>query len=226
MSFIKKLTIVDILFWVQIVFAFEFCRSQCVGMLRNTEGINITWFISWIAFSSLNFFLTLHLNKGTAKNKMTTYLLWSYGIWGMGAVACASVMIVTGSGIWNIRDWLNLGIVAGGILAVSVVARKKGLPILPYPDPIVKGWFALCFKSLPQVVLAINIAIIGGGRGLSAGAVWIGHITVCIRLGQLIYTWWDLRCKGATDRNCNGSLLSEIGNEISWIMVTVAWLLN
>jgi hypothetical protein len=54
-----------------------------------------------------------------------------------------------------------------------------------------------------------------------AGAMLLaGHIGIMTRLGQL---WYAIREAG-WDRNRQGAVLSEIANEVTWILVTVAWL--
>ena len=54
-----------------------------------------------------------------------------------------------------------------------------------------------------------------------AGAMLLtGHIGIMTRLGQL---WFAIREAG-WDRNRLGVVLSETANEVTWILVTVAWL--
>lgn len=223
MSFLKKLMISDLLFGVQIVFALWFCWSQCSAMIVSTAGVNVTWFVSWMTFSSFNFALTWQLDRARP-SRVTKHLLFSHGLWGSGALVCTGVMVMTGSGLWNNRDWVNVIVVTSGTIVVCCVAKVKHLPVLPFPDPLIKGWLALCFKALPQFVLAINIAVVGNGSGISSGAILLGHITIGIRLIQLSQTIYRMKREGGTyDRNCKGSLLSEIGNEVSWIAVTLIW---
>jgi hypothetical protein len=47
-----------------------------------------------------------------------------------------------------------------------------------------------------------------------------GHIAILTRLGQL---WFALREAG-WDRNRLGAATSEVANEITWLLVTLAWL--
>jgi hypothetical protein len=56
---------------------------------------------------------------------------------------------------------------------------------------------------------------------LAAIGIWAGHVTICMRIGQLVYA---IREAG-WDRYRRGSLISEVANEASWIVATVVWLL-
>jgi hypothetical protein len=81
-----------------------------------------------------------------------------------------------------------------------------------------RGWLAVSFKAVPQIVLAWSISI-HGGAGLALGAVVSGHITILSRLAQLSMA---IREAG-WDQNRVGSFISEVPNELSWIAVTLAW---
>jgi hypothetical protein len=59
-----------------------------------------------------------------------------------------------------------------------------------------------------------------GGAGLATAAVITGHITILSRLGLL---WFSIQEAG-WDRNRRGSALSEVANEISWLVATLVWL--
>jgi hypothetical protein len=83
---------------------------------------------------------------------------------------------------------------------------------------VIRGYLAVFFKGVPQLTLAVNILMVGGA-GVSVFGILTGHITICSRLGQLVMS---LREAG-WDRNRKGSLISEIANEGSWIVVTIAW---
>lgn len=225
MSFQKKLGLQDVFFIIQIAAAIVFCGSQCREMLKGPHGVSIMWFASWVAFSSFNFALTWRFNKNVPSST-SRQLLWSYGVWGGGALCCIAVMLLTKNGSWGPADWINLSAVTGGVAITVVCARARNLPVLPYPDPMVKGWLAVCFKTLPQLVMTATFMLTKDSHGLSAVSVWLGHVTVWIRLGQLIRAYAEMKKKGQIDRSCKGSLLSEICNESSWILVTIAWLIN
>jgi hypothetical protein len=102
-----------------------------------------------------------------------------------------------------------------GIALVLAVGRLRGLGIA---DPLVRGWLAVFFKGTPQLTLAWHI-LQNGGEGLAPFAILSGHITINLRIGQLVFA---LREAG-WDRNRLGSALSEVANELSWVVTTVAW---
>ena len=59
-----------------------------------------------------------------------------------------------------------------------------------------------------------------GGDGISAVAVWAANATALIRIGQLGIAVRE----AGWDRARKGLALSEATSELTWIIVTVAWL--
>jgi hypothetical protein len=106
--------------------------------------------------------------------------------------------------------------VAGGVLLTLAWGKIKRLP---FTDPMVSGFLAVCFIGLPQLTLAYKI-FTEGGAGMAGAMLLAGHIGIMTRLGQL---WFAIREAG-WDRNRRGAVLSETANEVTWILVTVAWL--
>lgn len=86
-------------------------------------------------------------------------------------------------------------------------------------DPIIRGTVALCMKVVPQTIMAYKILIQGGG-GISVEMIGIFHFLMILRI---VILGLSIRQSGR-DRNLLGILMAEIGNELSWCLVTLAWL--
>lgn len=183
-------------------------------MLTTAQGISPSWFVTWEIFLLINLVLALraHRNQPSRVTRQTiaTYLLWVFVI-----TLDLSVMTLKGTGSWSVRDTATMLLVGVCVPVTLIVARRHALGI---SDPIVKGWLALFFKAIPQLVLAYNILMVGGA-GLAGIMILSGHITILTRIGQL---WFSIREAG-WDRNRIGSAMSEIANEASWIVVTITW---
>ncbi len=216
MSRTRQLT-TDTLFAIQIGFTLVWGGSQFIRLLSSMQGVNISWFLSWLAFLLLNLALALraHANQ---PSRVTLQTIWSYAAWTAMVAADLGVMLWRGTHIWDGTDTVTTLLVAAGLALTLLVAHRLSLGIV---DPMVKGYLAVAFKAIPQLALAYKIMMMGG-RGLSPVAVVTGHITILTRLGQL---WYSIKEAG-WDRNRRGSALSELANEGSWIVATLAWLVR
>lgn len=205
----------DSLFGVQLVCTFLFGGSQFLRMLTTSQGVSISWFASWQVFLVLNLVLAIRAHRNRP-SRVTLQTILSYVAWVTMVTLDFGVMVWKQIGTWNGRDSATVALVAMGVLATLAIARRKDLPIT---DPMVKGYLAVSFKTIPQLILAYNIFVLGG-NGLAGLAVVTGHITILTRLGQL---WFSIREAG-WDRNRIGSAISELANEGSWMICTIVWL--
>lgn len=212
--FLSKKTITDSLFGVQVICTLISGTAQSYRMITTAQGVSPSWFVTWEIFLIINLALAVraHRNQPSRVTRQTiaTYLLWVFVI-----TLYLSVMILKGTGSWSVRDTATMLLIGVCVPATLVVARQRALGIT---DPIVRGWLALFFKAIPQLVLAYNILTVGGA-GLAGLMIFVGHITILTRIGQL---WFSIREAG-WDRNRIGSAMSEIANEASWIVATIAW---
>lgn len=214
MSWQKKLA-ADLLFAVQIICVFVFGIGQTIRLLHTSEGVSITWYLSWFIFLVLNLVLAFHAHKNKA-SRVTIQTLWSYVGWTLVVFSNLGAMFYKNNWMWNGRDSATTIAVVLGCIGIFITAHQKRLPVT---DPMVKGWLAVFFKGVPQLILAINIYMVGIG-GLAGTTIIAGHISVISRLGQL---WFSIKEAG-WDRNRKGSALSEFANESCWIVATAVWL--
>lgn len=210
----QKKMIADSLFGVQIICTFVFGGSQFLRMLTTSQGVSISWFACWQVFLVLNLVLAIRAHHNQP-SRITLQTILSYVTWVTMVTLDLGVMFWKSTGTWNERDTATVVLAAIGIIATFTVARRKQLAVT---DPMVKGYLAVFFKAVPQLILAYNMFMVGGG-GLAGAAILTGHITILTRLGQL---WFSIREAG-WDRNRIGSAMSELANEGSWMIVTIIW---
>jgi hypothetical protein len=203
--------------------ALQFCLaalsggSQFVRLLTTSQGLNISWLASWLLFLLINLALIVRAHRAQP-SRVTIQTVLSYGIWTLVIAANLALLLWKGTAVWDAKDWVTTLAVCLGLLAILIWARVQHLP---WRDPVVHGLVGLCFIGLPQVTLAYKIYQVGGA-GLAGGMLLAGHVAIMTRLGQL---WFAIREAG-WDRNRIGAAISEAANEVTWLLVTVAWLPN
>jgi hypothetical protein len=207
----------DALFGVQLLFTFIFGGSQFYRMLTTSQGVNISWFLSWLIFLLLNLVLCIRAHQNQP-SRITLQTILSYAAWTFVVAADLSVMLWKGTHVWGRTDTITATIVGLGVALTLALSYRLELGLV---DPMVKGWLAIFFKAIPQLALAYKI-FLRGGAGLAAAAVITGHITILSRLGQL---WFSIKEAG-WDRNRRGSALSELANEASWLVATLVWMVR
>lgn len=204
----------DVLFIVQMSCAIGFGVAQAILMMTTTEGVSITWLSFWGVFLLINLSLSLRAHQ-VQPSRITRQTVITYASWTTVMALNTAIYLWRDSAIWTPVDtWTALIALAGIAVTLSIGYRNK----LTIADPLVRGYLAVFFKGIPQLTLAYNILMVGGA-GLSIVGVLAGHITICTRLGQILM---GLREAG-WDRNRQGSAISEVANEGSWIVTTVAW---
>src|SRR5512135_1989327 len=70
----------DILFAVQIGFTFIWGGSQFLRLLSSVQGVNISWFLSWLAFLLLNLVLAFKAHA-SQPSRVTLQTILSYAAW-------------------------------------------------------------------------------------------------------------------------------------------------
>jgi len=201
---LRKKMFADLLFGVQIICTFIFGGSQFLRMLTTSQGVGISWFATWQLFLILNLVLAIRAHHNQP-SRVTFQTILSYVAWATMVTLDLGVMFWKGTWMWNERDTATLILATMGVIVTLIIARQKQLAIT---DPLVKGYLAVAFKAIPQLIMAYNIFVLGGS-GLAGMAVGIGHVTILTRLGQL---WFSIREAG-WDRNRIGSAISEVLNK-------------
>jgi len=187
-----------------------------IRMQETLQGVLIAEFILINAFAAINLRLAIgaHWVKPSRVTRQTVIV---YSFWTIMIAVCIISVLATGQYKWDGND--TVAITVGALGSFAVVAIGWLGYQLSIADPIVRGYLAMVLKSWPQLALAWKIGT-DGGAGLPLLALALGHVTILIRMAQLVFS---IREAG-WDRNRRGSMISEIGNELSWIIVTIVWL--
>jgi hypothetical protein len=203
------------LFLVQMVCAAMFGLGQFWQMLSSTQGVSISWFAAWEIFLLLNLWLAWrsHLARSSL---VTAHTLAIYAFYAVLIALDLAAMLLRDSWIWNGQDTLSAALVLASVVLTLLIATARRWPL---GDPLVMGCLAIAFKAVPQLVMAWNIHL-HGGAGLAVAAIVAGHVTILTRLAQLGIA---IREAG-WDKNRLGSFISEVPNELSWIVVTLVWI--
>ncbi len=205
----------DFFFALQLVLALVSGGSEFIRLLTTSQGVNLSWLASWLAFLLINLALTIraHLNL---PSRVTLQTVLAYAAWTTVIAACLGAMLWQGMEIWDAKDNFTAILVGSGLALTCLWAYRLGLGLL---DPMVHAGFAICFIGLPQLTLAYKIFTVGGA-GMAGLMLLAGHIGILTRLGQL---WFAIREAG-WERDRKGAALGELANEATWLLVTAAWL--
>ena len=204
----------DALFLFQLGFALAFGIGQFAQLLSSSQGVSVSWFGAWQIFLLLNLWLAVNAHKALP-SRLSRQVLVIYVSLSLMVASNLGVMFVRGTGVWTELDTLSAAIAVAGVIATLLVGR------FDLSNPLVKGWLAVFFKAMPQVILAWSIWRYGG-EGISWIAVIAGHVMILTRLGQLVFSVRE----AGWDKNRIGLLISEGSNELSWMLATAVWLVR
>jgi len=216
MPITKKLA-TDALFAVQLGCTIVSGGSEFLRLLTTSQGVNLSWLVSWLAFLSINLTLTIRAHRHQP-SRVTLQTVLSYALWTLMIAACLGAMIWRGTDLWDAKDTLTAILVGSGVMLTGLWVWWRRLKI---SDPLVNAGFAVCFIGLPQLTLAYKIFTVGG-EGMAGLMLLAGHIGILTRLGQL---WFAIREAG-WERDRQGAALGELANEGTWALVTLAWLVR
>jgi hypothetical protein len=213
----RKRLIADLLFGGQLLIGVFFAGSRIVRMSQTLQGVLLTEFFLIGSFCVLNLGLAIGGNRKQPSRIMRQAVI-IYAFWTVAVAGCIATVLSQGSYQWGMTDTVTLAVAAVvGMMAICIGWFRYGLTV---KDPIVRGYVAMILKGWPQLALAYKISQYGGA-GLPMLAVILGHVTILIRITQLAFA---LREAG-WDRNRKGSMISEVGNELTWLVTTAVWLI-
>lgn len=207
--------VADLLFGVQIVGALVFVGAYVMRSLHDVIGSSL------VQFSLVVIYLLFHLALGigahrVSPSRVTRQAVATYAMW-VALMSILVAVVASNPGYrWNGREFDQL-LTAGVLSAIVVLVVLFG--DLKISDPMVKAFFAIAYKSVPQALLAVKF-IAEGASGTPGLSVFVGHLTIIIRLGQIYF----MVREAGWDKNRVWLAVSESANELSWIIATIAWL--
>ena len=205
----------DILFVIQLFAAICFCGAQIYVFTTNIEGASITWVLFWLGFVFINLVLSIQAFFD-AKDRIIKQTVINYAAWTVSITITFSVLLWQGAK-WSAVDSITSTIVGIGFVSLLIYKFKKKLNIY---NPRLKAGTAILLKAVPQLMLAYNI-ILFGGSGIATYTIIIGHIMINLRIFQVSLS---ARVVG-WDENRKSIVFGELGNELSWIVATIAWII-
>lgn len=148
--------------------------------------------------------------EGDLKRRLSKQVLFGYSLGFLLNGSNLALLICRGASFRTVDQTTFAG--AGlGLIFVLALYRKSLL------DPMAKGWYALLCKAVPQVLLAVSFWQVGGSA-MPLVTLVAGHGIIVTRLIPITVSYLKQK-----DPHTRGLLLSEGSNEISWLLVTIAW---
>jgi len=212
----KQIT-ADVLFLVQIGLGLVFGGSEFLRLLTTSQGIPSFWLASWLAFLLINLALTIRAHV-SRPSRVTLQAIGCYALWTAIIASDLAVLLIKGTDSWEVGDTITATIVGVGIAVTILWGYRRGRGL---GDPIVHGYFGILFIGIPQVTLTYTI-LKEVGQGLAGAALLASNISILIRLALLGFAI----AEAGWDRNRKGAAMSELANEITWLLVTLAWLVR
>ena len=206
--------VADGLFVLQVGCALLFGVSQFIRMLDSVAGVSVTWMLFWVAFLAVNLGLAIRAQRNFA-SRIARQVIIIYSLWTAVCAANLLLLLISPGVQWTVVDTLTAGLTLGGVVIATAIGRARGLR---FGDPLVHAAYAVFCKAVPQLTLAWNIYR-EGGAGISVVAFTAGHVTIGMRIAQIVFA---IREAGF-DRNRLGMAIGETANEASWIVATVVW---
>ncbi len=213
----KRILFADSLFVFQVVLALVFGVNQFIHMLNtSTNGLSTSTFLYTTTFVGINLHLSLASHQVKA-SRVTVQTIIIYIIGTFIYSLLTALMIIKSDDRWDSADTTTSLLVLALVFVSFIYTKIKNIRLL---DPVMKGVYGLILRVIPQFALAWKI-FQHGGEGLSVVMVVIFHILTLSRIFQIFRSIKE----AGWDRNRTGLAVAEIGNEVSWTLVTVAWLI-
>ncbi len=189
---------------------------QILHLRHHTEGITVTLYWFNLAFMAINLSLAWKAYQLKREwNRLQGPII--YTVW---IVLFGLHLIVLRNVAWREHD--TIFVLAALTVVAATSATSRAMYGLSYSDPLVRGWINGLCRFLPHGYLALCILQDGDGRGLASTTIWMGHISIFTRLAHV----WLTAKKTGFDRNLKGIVVAEAQSEVSWVIVTIVWVLN
>lgn len=207
-----------VMFVLQILLASFFLFKQTNAIKESVAGLSIVMFFSFWMSMVINLYLSYTSVDKQGKSDRDVIVLMTYGTW-IVVMTIIMLLFVYYASIedMDIQNELKIaGTVSFCSLIVLGFASIKGTTIR---HPYIKGTLSSIFKSIPQLML-IPIILNKGVAGWNEQAIWVGHITVNLRIVLILSAIFKKKQASKEDM---ALLLSETANSISWILFTVVY---
>jgi hypothetical protein len=213
-----------VLFCIQLVLLAYSGSQQLMKLLESDSGMSLTWVLLWLAFLVMNLLLSIQAYRSKRVTENLQLIIMYAALIGM-CLSWLGVMFYRNTLTFNLYDLFNTLFAAISTMAVFMVARHlewyENRPTLSEitQHPWTRTALALLYKAVPQVTLTVQI-LAGESQAVSGAMILIGHVSIIMRFIQALLS---MR-KAGYNQNIVAILISEGGNELTWITFTVVWL--
>lgn len=209
----------DIAFVMGLITAPYWCGAQAFKALTNLAGVSLAQYFAFV----LSFFVGAVLanaarNKSIGDRRSITQQTVMLALWAVCGTLMVVFVISLGSYMWSPTDTLISVIATAGVsltLLWALVARK------PVSDAAVRAFLGVALKPIPQFLLIPKMFAETSG-GYSIPAIVLGNVSIWTR----IYLNIDSLQKEGVSRDKKWLLTAEILNGISWLAVSIVWLVR
>ena len=204
----------DWFFAFQVAMAYIFAIPQLLRMFEDVRGVTITWLLFALVFVVLNLGLAWGTHRKT-QTRATFQTLCIYGNWVVLLVPMVTIAFAKCA--WTKQESVVSSFI--GVTAIAVMlwgrATKRGAA-----DPFLRGLLVGLFRVVPHLYLVFCIVYAGGASGIPLKTIMAANITATARIITLILSGRE----SGWGKGTKASLVSEIVNEGSWLLVTAIWL--
>lgn len=210
----------DIMFVVGLITAPWWCGAQAIRALTTVEGISLAQYVAFTGSFFIGALLAVEGRKKTevGKRRVITQQVFVHSTWVLCGTFLLAIVLTRGGYVWSKVDQTITTLVLSGLLATSIwaILGKKS-----FADAAVRALIGISLKSLPQFLLIAKIWS-EGGAGITMSAITLGHLSIFMRLIPL---GMSLRTEGI-NREKLWLLTADGLNALSWVAVTVVWLVR
>ena len=205
----------DWFFAFQIAMAYIFAIPQLFRMFEDVRGVTITWLLFALIFVVLNLELAWSTHH-KAQTRATFQTLCIYGNWVL--LLGPMVAIAFAKCVWTRQDSVVSSFIGVAAIAVMLWGRvtKRGAA-----DPFLRGLLVGLFRVVPHLYLVGCIVYAGSASGIPLKTIVAANITATARIITLVLSGRE----SGWGKGMKASLVSEIANEGSWLLVTATWLM-
>lgn len=201
---------------VQVICALVFAIPYFFRLLVDVKGVVIVQIGLTIAYVAFHLALAVGANR-VQSSRATLQVIGMYCLWFVLMIPIICAVIFNDAYRWSIQDTTTLVMALLATSVILLIGKSVGLTIA---DPRIKALLAITYKAAPQVLMAWKVWV-EGGSSIPAISVYAGHVTITTRLAQI----YLMVQEAGWDRNRVWLAISEAANELSWVIVTIAWLM-
>lgn len=185
--------------------------------LTTTAGASLAQYIAFSSGFIIQFALALTA-KRKSPGRVISQMLWLFGTWSACSLVLIAIVVLGTDYSWSRVDTIITSLSLVGLTTLVVWTMFTATP---FTDAATKAWANIVLKSIPQFLL-VGKVLAEGSAGITLVAVVLGNVSILTRLVPMS----DLLMKGQANREEKWLWVTDAINLVSWLSVTVVWLLH